>query len=237
MTKKLFLLSNSTVPGTAYLEWAKSYIKDFFSTDVKRILFFPYAGVSVDWDAYEKKVQDVFLELGYDIYSIHKESEPLKAIHEAEAIAVGGGNTFKLVHDLQISGQMQAIREKAENGTPFIGWSAGSNVACPRLLTTNDMPIIQPPCFDCLNLIPFQINPHYLDHSPAGHGGETREMRLEEFMEINPDIYVVGLREATLLHVQGNNITMLGDRNARIFKKGTEPRELNAGDDFSFLLK
>jgi dipeptidase E len=121
-------------------------------------------------------------------------------------------------------------------GTPYLGWSAGSNVACPTLRTTNDMPIIDPCGFDTLGLVPFQINPHYLDKNPEGHGGETREQRIQEFLEINPDTYVVGLREGTMLEVNNSGIKLIGNLPARIFKKGQEPRELTSGDDFGFLI-
>jgi dipeptidase E len=138
-----------------------------------------------------------------------------------------------MLHDNQL---MEAIREKVLNGTPYIGWSAGSNVACPTLRTTNDMPIIDPKGFDTTGLVPFQINPHYLDANPEGHGGETREQRIEEFLEINPHVYVVGLREGTMLHVENGKMSLIGSHTARIFKKGSTPIELNAEDDFSFLL-
>jgi dipeptidase E len=118
-----------------------------------------------------------------------------------------------------------------------VGWSAGSNIACPTLRTTNDMPIIDPHGFDTTGLVPFQINPHYLDANPEGHGGETREQRIEEFLEINPGVYVVGLREGTMLHVESDRMKLIGNRKARIFKKGTAPVELDSKDDFSFLLK
>jgi dipeptidase E len=131
---------------------------------------------------------------------------------------------------------MNPIREKCFNGTPYIGWSAGSNVACPTLRTTNDMPIIDPLGFDCANLIPFQINPHYLDANPEGHGGETREQRIAEFLEINPNVYVAGLREGTMFKLEEGKLELIGNRSCRIFKKGQEPIELSAGDDFSFLL-
>jgi dipeptidase E len=134
-------------------------------------------------------------------------------------------------------GLFPLIRERVLGGIPYIGWSAGSNIACPTLRTTNDMPIIDPKGFDCLNLVPFQINPHYLDKNPVGHGGETREQRIEEFLEINPDQFVVGLREGTMLRREGNQLSMIGQRTARIFRKGTIPEELGQKDDFSFLLK
>jgi len=138
------------------------------------------------------------------------------------------------MHDNQL---MEVIHEKVMSGTPYIGWSAGSNVACPTLRTTNDMPIIDPKSFNTTNLVPFQINPHYLDANPEGHGGETREQRIEEFLEINPDIYVVGLREGTMLLVEGKQMRLIGKRTARIFKNGTNPVELSSEDNFSFLLK
>ena len=132
---------------------------------------------------------------------------------------------------------MEVIREKVVNGTPFVGWSAGSNVACPTLRTTNDMPIIDPLGFDTIGLVPFQINPHYLDANPEGHGGETRQQRIEEFLEINPELYVVGLREGTMLRVEDQKMSLIGNRTARIFRKGAEFFELSSDDDFSFLLR
>ncbi len=161
----------------------------------------------------------------------------MKAIEEAEAIVVGGGNTWQLVRMMRDNKLIAAIRKKVETGTPYIGWSAGSNVTCPTIKTTNDMPIIDPLGFDVLNLVPFQINPHYLDANPDGHAGETREQRIEEFLEINPDTYVLGLREGTMLKLDENKLSLIGKLNARIFKKGTTPEELSTKDDFSFLLK
>ena len=234
---KLLLLSNSTIPGQNYLEWAREYIKDYYGPNVKNIAFVPYAGVSISWDDYEKKVQDVFSELGYNVFSVHHEKNPIDALNKADGVAVGGGNTFKLVSDLYETGLMQAIREKVQGGMPFSGWSAGSNVACPTIRTTNDMPIVQPPSFDVLNFVPFQINPHYLDANPKDHGGETRQMRIEEFLELNQQTTVIGLREGTLLRVEGNEMVMQGERNARIFKYGQEPVELTNKDDFSKFLR
>lgn len=242
--KRLLLISNSTMAGEAYLGWPRQYITDFLAgTGVKRVLFIPYAGVGLSdegleasYDAYEERVNDVYRELGYEIYSIHKEQDPVKAVEEAEAIAVGGGNTFYLVYMLHKHGLMDKIRERVLNGLHYMGWSAGSNVACPTLRTTNDMPIYEPESFDCCNLIPFQINPHYLDANPEGHGGETRQQRIEEFMVINRDIYVAGLREASLLLVEDEKMTLLGSRPLRLFKFGQEPAEYEPGSDLSFLL-
>lgn len=234
---RLLLISNSTMPGEAYLDYPKHEIKRFLGDKPLTALFIPYAAVTFTFDLYEQKVAERFAELGFLVKSIHHFSDPVKAVNEAEVIVVGGGNTWQLVRMLHDNGLMEAIRAKVLNGTPYIGWSAGSNVACPTLRTTNDMPIIDPKGFDTTALVPFQINPHYLDANPEGHGGETREQRIEEFLEINPEVYVVGLREGTMLWVENGNMQLIGKRTARIFKKGTAPVELNSADDFGFLLK
>lgn len=234
---KLLLLSNSTNPGEAYLSYPKHNIKAFFGEKPIEILFIPYAAVTFSYDEYEAKVNNALKEIGHQVKSIHHFDNPLQAVKEAKAIAVGGGNTWKLVRTMRDNGLLEAIREKVIAGTPYIGWSAGSNVACPTLRTTNDMPIIDPKGFDVLDLVPFQINPHYLDANPKDHGGETREMRIEEFIEENKDMTVVGLREGTMLWVENNSVKMIGERSARIFKHGLEPQELWTRDDFSFLLK
>ncbi len=241
---KLLLISNSTNSGEEYLGWPREYISDFLKdTSVKKILFIPYAGVGLSdeglyksFDVYEERVQNVFDKLGYKIYSIHNEEDPVQAVKEAECIAVGGGNTFHLLYMLHKLGLMEAIRKQVIKGLPYMGWSAGSNVACPSLKTTNDMPIIEPESFDCCNLIPFQINPHYLDANPEGHGGETGEQRIEEFLLVNRNIYVVGLREATLLQMEGDKIKLKGKRPLRLFKHGQEPKEIEPGEDINFLL-
>jgi dipeptidase E len=135
------------------------------------------------------------------------------------------------------NGLFPVIRDRVRAGIPYIGWSAGSNIACPTLRTTNDMPIIDPRGFDCLNLVPFQINPHYLDKNPEGHGGETREQRIAEFIEINPGVFVVGLREGSMLRLEGNRLSLIGTNTMRIFKKGNLPVETVPGDDLGFLLR
>jgi dipeptidase E len=238
MNKKLLLISNSTNAGEAYLGWPREAIRSFVkSNNIHKVLFIPYAGVGITYDEYTSKVNSVFTELGCSIYGIHNEIDPVKAVNEAEAIAVGGGNTFHLVYMLHKLKIMDAIKNMALKGTPYMGWSAGSNVACPSLKTTNDMPIIEPESFNCTGLIPFQINPHYLDANPEGHGGETREQRIEEFMQVNKDIYVVGLREATYLLVEGNSISLYGKRPMRIFKYEQTAYEIQAGENIDFLLK
>ena len=234
---KLLLLSNSTNPGEPYLDYAKPNIKAFLGDNPQEILFIPYAAVTFSYDEYEKKVNDALKQIGVQVKSIHHFADPQQAVKEAKAIAVGGGNTWKLVRTMRDNGLIELIQEKVKNGTSYIGWSAGSNVACPTIRTTNDMPIIDPKGFNVLNLINFQINPHYLDVNPANHGGETREMRIEEFIEENKDVTVVGLREGTMLWIEGKSIKLIGEKSARIFKHGNSPQELRSNDDFSFLLK
>ena len=233
---RLLLISNSTNVGETYLNHPKEQIQAFLGKKSVNALFVPFAGVTFSYDDYEKKVEERFSEMGHHVTGIHRFADPVNAVEEAEAIVVGGGNTWKLVQMLHHYRLMEAIRRKALAGTPFIGWSAGSNIACPTLRTTNDMPIIHPVSFDTLNLIPFQINPHYLDVHPENHGGETREDRIREFIEINPDVYVVGLREGTMLRLENHQLHLIGKKPARIFKKGLEPKELDAKADFSFLL-
>ena len=233
---KLLLISNSTMPGEPYLDYPKLEIKDFLGSKPVNAIFIPYAAVTFSFDLYESKVEERFAEIGHHVTSIHHFNDPVKAVQEAEAIVVGGGNTWQLVRKMHDNSLMEAIRVKVQNGTPFIGWSAGANVACPTLRTTNDMPIIDPHGFDCMGLVSFQINPHYLDKNPEGHGGETREQRIEEFIEINPGIYVVGLREGTMLYLEGERLSLIGTRTARIFKKGNIPVEVDKKTDLSFLL-
>ncbi len=224
------------MPGEAYLSYPKTQIQQFLGENPVNAVFIPYAAVTFSFDDYCAKVEERFAEVGHHITGIHRFNNPAKAIQEAEAIVVGGGNTWQLVRMLHEQNLMDLIREKAQKNTPYIGWSAGSNVACPTLRTTNDMPIIDPLGFDCTGMIPFQINPHYLDANPEGHGGETREQRIEEFLEINPDTYVAGLREGTMFKLENGKLELIGNRSCRIFKKGEKPYELSAGENFNFLL-
>ncbi len=245
MNKRLLLISNSTNYGEDYLSWPKEYIKDFFDRKgIRRILFIPYAGIALSEESiedsyavYRDRVDDVFNEIGLEVYSIHREKDPVQAVKDSLAIAVGGGNTFHLVYKLHELKLIKPIREMVESGVSFVGWSAGANVACPTLRTTNDMPIIEPASFNCLNLVPFQINPHYIDANIEGHGGESREQRIEEFLVANEGTYVAGLREGTLLSVENGKIELKGQRAMRVFKLGQGPKEFNPGENISFLLK
>lgn len=234
---RLLLISNSTNAGEAYLDYPKHNIHDFLGEKCVKCLFIPYAGVTVTWDDYEKKVKNRFNEVRHDIVSIHHFDDPVKAVEEADCIVIGGGNTWKLLHDMHANKLIEPIRKKVLGGTPYIGWSAGSNVTCPTLMTTNDMPIIDPLGFDALNLVPFQINPHYLDKKVEGHGGESREDRILEFIEVNRDVYVAGLREGCMFVVEGDKMKIIGKRNLRLFKYGEETREIEPTEDFTFLLK
>lgn len=234
---RLLLISNSTNPGEGYSEYPKDRIKEFLGDKANNAIFIPYAAVTFSFDEYEEKVNARFAEIGHHVTGIHRFINPVEAIENADAIVVGGGNTWQLVKMLQEKGLMKVIRKKVKKGTPYIGWSAGSNIACPTLRTTNDMPIVEPLKFKTLKLVPFQINPHYLDDHPANHGGETREVRIKEFIEVNRDIDVVGLRESTMLLVEDEEMELIGPRKARIFKYGQEPMELSNEDDFSFLLQ
>lgn len=234
---RLLLISNSTNPGEPYLDYPKHYIKKFLGPEHIRALFIPYAAVTFSYDTYESRVSERFHEIGHDIYSIHHFSDPYEAVNDADAIVIGGGNTWKLLKTMQDNRLIDPIRKKVIDGTPYIGWSAGSNLACPTIRTTNDMPVVQPYSFGALSLIPFQINPHYLDANPAGHAGETREQRIEEFIEINPEVFVAGLREGTMLLYENDKLTLEGPRKMRVFKKGRAPEEFSHEDDLAFLLK
>ena len=233
---RLLLISNSTNAGEAYLEHPLDQIKSFLGSTTVKALFIPYAGVTISFDEYITRVSKRFKEIAHEITSVHEADDPVQAVRQAEAIVVGGGNTFHLAKLMQKHDLIEAIREKVLAGTPYVGWSAGSNMACPSIRTTNDMPIVEPVSFQALNLVPFQINPHYLDANPEGHAGETREMRIEEFLEANPGIFVVGLREGTMFLIEKETMQLLGPRPARIFKKDQNPQELEPGADFSFLL-
>ena len=234
---KLLLLSNSTIPGEEYLSWAKAEIQTFLGNKPTTAVFIPYAAVSFGYDEYEAKVDKVFSEFGCKITGIHHAEDPVQAVENAEAIIIGGGNTWRLVQLMHEHQLMEVIRAKVQTGTPYIGWSAGSNVACPSMKTTNDMPIVDPQGLDTLNLIPFQINPHYLDVHPTGHGGETREDRIREFIAINPGVSVLGLREASLLKLNDSDLQLIGTKTARLFRKDWPVQELSSQDDLSFLLE
>ncbi len=230
----LLLISNSTNAGEPYLQYPMAEIAQTLR-GIKEIVFIPYAAVTFPYAEYERRVQARFDELGIRVRSIHQSPNPRMMIRHAEAICVGGGNTFALAKKMQEQQLMGAIRRRIAAGVPYVGWSAGSNVACPTISTTNDMPIVQPEAFDAIGAVKFQINPHYLDANPAGHAGETREQRILEYIEANPRRWVVGLREGSMLRLTDEGLTLIG-RPLRLFKKGEPIRELQPGEDLSFLL-
>ena len=234
---KLLLVSNSTTAGQPYLEWPMEHIGCFLGC-VDSVAFIPYAAVTFSYDDYEARVQARFDELGVEVRSVHRSSDPALAVREAEAICVGGGNTFALLKKMQEQGLVEAVRTAvAEFGTPYVGWSAGSNVCCPTICTTNDMPIVEPQSLRAVGVVPFQINPHYLDAHPEGHAGETREQRIGEYIEANPGMWVAGLREGCLLRMEDGPMELVGPNSMRVFRRGDTPREIRPGEDLSFLMK
>jgi len=234
---RLLLISNSTNAGEAYLDYPKYQIRDFLGTQPLHCLFIPYAGVTISFDDYEARVQERFAEVGHKVTSIHHASDPVKAVEEAEAIVVGGGNTFQLIKMIQDNGLIEPVRKKVMGGTPYVGWSAGSNITCPTIRTTNDMPILEPDSFSAFNLIPFQINPHYTDKNPPGHAGETREDRIMEYLAANKSDTVLGLREGCMFLVEGRSMKLIGERPVRLFRYEETPAELEKQHDFSPFLK
>jgi len=226
MTKRILLISNSTLYGSGYLDHAEAEIRSFLG-DLKRVLFVPFA--LYDRDKYAETAQRRFAQMGYELSSIHNAANPKDAIEETDAVFIGGGNTFRLLKALYDFDLLGPIRERVQNGMPYIRSSAGSNVAAPTIRTTNDMPIVEPPSFDALGLVSFQINPHYIDPDPnSKHMGETREERIVQFLEEN-DTPVVGLREGAMLRIEHGEIILRGSTGARIFRKESEPVEILPG--------
>jgi dipeptidase E len=234
--KRLLLLSNSKNFGSGYLTHAEGTIVDFLGPGVPEILFVPFAAVRASFDEFAATVGERFAAMGYGLQSVHAAADPQGAVQSARAIAVGGGNTFALLkrlHDLRL---LEPIRAAVLAGTPYLGWSAGANVAGPTIRTTNDMPIVEPPSLAALGLVPFQINPHYTDGVIPQHSGETRADRLLEFVEANPGMPVVGLREGTMLRVEGTRVTLVGEKAARVFLRGKEPWEVEPGGGLQSLM-
>jgi dipeptidase E len=225
-TKRILLISNSTLYGSGFLDHAEAEIRDFLGT-IGRILFIPFA--LFDHDAYAQKTRSRFNAMGFELDSVHQAADKPQAVNDAAAIFVGGGNTFRLLKALYDSEILSLIRQKVEDGMPYVGSSAGSNVAAPTIKTTNDMPIVEPASFQALNLVSFQINPHYLDPDPdSKHMGETREERILQFLEEN-DTPVVGLREGAMVRVEKSSTVLKGSTGARIFRKGQLPIEIERG--------
>ena len=231
-SQRILLLSTSTVFGSGYLEYARAEVDDFLR-EVRRVLFVPFA--LHDHAAYTRKVRERFAALNREVDSLHEANDMKQAVAKAEAIFIGGGNTFRLLKRLYDHDVIEAIRVRVGEGLPYMGSSAGSNVAAPTIRTTNDMPIVEPPSFNALGLIPIQINPHYLDPEPGStHMGETREERITQFLEEN-DTPVVGLREGAWLRIENGTCVLQGIKGARLFRRGSEPAELQAGTTLDLL--
>jgi dipeptidase E len=234
LNDKVLLISNSTVYGHGYLDHVESEVKSFLDR-ARRVLFFPFA--LHDRDTYAATARARFRAMGYSIESAHETDVPRKAIEETDAIFIGGGNTFRLLKALEDLDLIDSIRRKVSSGAPYIGSSAGSNVAGPTIKTTKDMPIVQPHSFDSLGLVPFQISPHYLDPDPSStHMGETQQERILQFLEEN-DTPVVGIREGAWLLCTNGAVTLKGQMGARIFRRGHAPVEVTSGTEISNLIE
>ncbi|XP_055914781.1 probable alpha-aspartyl dipeptidase isoform X2 [Eupeodes corollae] len=233
--RQLLLISSSRVHGFKYLEHSKDQINNLLKKkEVNTILFVPYA--LKDHDKYTETVRNAVNDWGYKVEGLHTKSNPIDAVKNAQAIFVGGGNTFVLLKTLYEKNLVETIRKTVKNGIPYIGSSAGTNVATLSIHTTNDMPVDYPPTFDALQLVPFNINPHYLETDlESKHKGETRDERLNEFVDYHSRP-VLGLREGTSLLVDGDKATLKGDRNAKLFKANKEQVEYPPESDLSFLL-
>lgn len=242
--RDLLLFSTSTLHGGDLMEYAQPWLQDFLSPGC-RLLFVPYARPGgVSHDAYARRFTEAVVKMGFEAEGIHAAADPRAAVEDAEALFVGGGNTFVLLRELYAVDLLEVVRARVDGGMPYLGSSAGSNVAGPTIGTTNDMPIAEPPSFDALGLMPFNINPHYLDPDPdSTHMGETRETRIREFLVFNPQP-VIGLREGALLEIHHDpddtgdpgTVELLGSSGARLFRRGADPEEVEPGTRLDSLL-
>jgi dipeptidase E len=231
--KRLLLISNSTLYGGGYLDHAEKEIRNFLGA-ARRVLFIPFA--QRNHDAYAALARQRLAEMGCEMNSAHEASDPKQAVNAAEAVFVGGGNTFRLLKGLYDFELLSPVRGRVAEGMPYLGSSAGSIVACPTLKTTKDMPVVEPPSFDALGLVGFQISPHYLDPDPGStHMGETQEERINQYLEEN-HAPVVGLREGTMLRVEQGAIVLKGITAARIFRRGQAPIEVEPGSNLAEML-
>jgi len=227
--KKLLLISNSVCHGRPYLEHCADAIRQFLDGDT-RITFVPYA--ARDWDGYARQIRGALAAFGLTVESVHETGPWPHTLPDNPAVFVGGGNTFRLLKTLQDGGMLDQIRRKVLDGMLYMGSSAGANLACPTIKTTNDMPILQPADFNALELVGFQINPHYIEADPNSmHMGETREKRIAEFHEEN-DLTVIGLREGSWIVVDQGRATLHGETGAKIFVKGNAPTEWDRQTDW-----
>lgn len=238
---RVLALSSSKAGNSEYLAPALPMIRDFLGPSSLKIAFIPFAGMTPGYTEYHSKVREALEHLNHEIFLVEHRGGK-KIIGTADAVMVGGGNTFKLLHDLYETGLLSLIEKKVRKGMPYVGWSAGSNVCGPGIYTTNDMPIIEPKSFKSFEFFPFQLNPHYLNETVDGFHGETRDQRLEEFVRLNPGVPVVGIPEGTALIADGGNIIFRGAK-AGIwlkYKRRTgmiERLDITDGDDILFLQK
>ncbi len=229
--KNALLISASSYQDTGYLRHCKNWVKDFLGESGKEeILFIPYAGVRRSNDEYEQKVIDRLKNK--NIKSIHHYEDKISAIKNANSIAVGGGNTFMLLYTLYKLNLIEPIKEAVANGAKYFGWSAGANIAGKTMMTTNDMPIIMPKSFDSLNIFPYQINPHFISGKLAGHNGESREERLEEFLIANPKETIYALPEGTALLIADNEAQVIGHSEILKFEYQKEIEKIEVGTKF-----
>ena len=236
--RNLLLLSSSRVGTTDYLSHALGLIKQQLS-GVNTVLFIPYAGVTVSYSQYTEKVRVALASLNVNVVGIDETEDPVNAVQQAQAVIVGGGNTFRLLERLYHFNLLAELRNKVNSGMPYIGWSAGANIAGLSIKTTNDMPIIEPPSFSALNLVNFQLNPHYTEYQPPGFNGETREQRLAEFMVLEPETNIIGIEEGSALKITNNQMRLVMgeniDVNAVVFSQGQKTR-LTTQDSLDHLL-
>ena len=229
--KKLIIASTSTLYKNDYLEYLLPELSAFFAR-VQTILFVPYARPSgISYESYTTIVKSAFQAIDIQVKGIHEFKDPKEAVQNAEGIFTGGGNTFELVNQLYKNDLMPVLKEVIEDGTRYLGTSAGSNICGVTMMNTNDMPIVYPPSFDTLGILPFNINAHYLDPVKGStHMGETRETRIKEYHIFNATP-VLGLREGSWLEVDGDKIILKGELSARLFQQNKEPEELESGSE------
>lgn len=232
--KKMLLMSSSRAGSSGFLEHADDQFAALYGdTKGLNVIFIPYAAVTYGFDEFENRVKPVFARLGHNITSIHHASDARAAVESADAIAIGGGNSFALLKRMYDSNIVDIITARVNDGIPYVGWSAGGNVAGPSIRTTNDMPIVEPPSLNSLNLIPFQTNPHFISGKPAGHNGESREDRLNEFLAINPTEELVAMPEGTALLCEGEEATVLGGAPMLWFRQGGTIEQIAPGAKFA----
>ena len=225
---QLLLLSNSTIKGESYLNWPKDYLAKFL-TGVKTVIFIPYAGVTVSYEDYTNSVKDALSSLELEIIGIHSITNKKEELSKADCVMIGGGNTFSLLKKLQDENLIDPIKKAVLNNAKYIGWSAGSNMACPTIKTTNDMPVEQPQSFSAIGLIDYQINPHFTNATIPNHGGESREMRLQEYLVKNPASKVIGLPEGMLIEINGEHSFLRGEGVSYLFQNGRDAIKLKSG--------